>query len=154
MSERSNDLPFTGQGGPKDLREEVRNVSQQKAFVLLGKPGLQELMDVGRTKLHEIIRQPDFPRPIVLSDNPHSTSLRWVREEVIDYLMKRPRRPVGNEPEHLVAARRYRDGKPVEHPKRGAKPHLRTTAIARSASALLEKGNHGTIHDLEQGRGS
>jgi predicted DNA-binding transcriptional regulator AlpA len=78
-------------------------------------------LKAGRTRGFELIRRPDFPQGIALSDSARGTSVVYLRSEVMAWLLAQPRRTVGAEPTHLVESRKFRDGKPFVSKKHRAR---------------------------------
>lgn len=68
------------------------------------------LLHCGKTASYALTARPEFPRPFDLNGR---NLCVWSRAEVLAWIASQPRRTVGTEPAHLVASRKFRDGKLV-----------------------------------------
>jgi predicted DNA-binding transcriptional regulator AlpA len=69
--------------------------------VLLAAPQAAQLLAISERKLHELRREPAFPKARQLG----ARSLRWLRSELIEYAESLPRASLLPEPPHLKAER-------------------------------------------------
>ena len=75
-----------------------------------------QLLRISERRFHELRREPGFPAAVVLG----ARSVRWLREELVDYARSLPRVGVLGEPAQLQTRRasrsvsaRGRDGTPL-----------------------------------------
>jgi len=98
MPDITNDMPEAGGGGasaapgepaagpsdapPPDPEPEPRRTPYRPVLITFS--GLQELLQLGRTTVHEVTRQADFPAPIIVG-----RSKRWIRAEIDQWIEQR-----------------------------------------------------------------
>lgn len=92
---------------PTDTNQTVTSISLPRAAAAA------YLGISARAFARALAEDPDFPRAIALG-GPRSS--RWLRPELDQYLLSRPRRAVADEPKQLKAARQAKAaGRPVAH---------------------------------------